>query len=191
MIGAYLDDDLAQSFDAWARARGGKSAALRALIRDAVGAAIPESANAPSLNDLHVRLTENEREAVRQAAHQKGMPPSTWVRSLIRAHVTRRPQWGSFERQKFAAVLTALSRIGSNVNQIARAMNVAALKGEYSPHQGREAREAAAEVSRAIAQLGDIVGQDLNYWGLSPMKERSAKSPHKPVLARGSQPAGP
>jgi hypothetical protein len=39
------------------------------------------------------------------------------------------------------------------VNQIARAMNVAVLKGEYAAGQGREAREAAGEVKRAIAQL--------------------------------------
>jgi hypothetical protein len=48
------------------------------------------------------------------------------------------PQWGEFERQGFASVLTALARIGSNVNQIARAMNAAVLKAEYRP--GRVAR---------------------------------------------------
>jgi hypothetical protein len=68
-------------------------------------------------------------------------------------------------------VLTALARIGSNVNQIARAMNVAVLKGEYAAGQGTEAREAAGEVKRAIAQLAGMVGRDLDYWGADTKAE--------------------
>jgi hypothetical protein len=104
-------------------------------------------------------------------AAQKGMAPSTWVRSLVRAHVLRRPRWSEFERQGFAGVLTALARTGSNVNQIVRAMNVAVLKGEYAAGQGREAREAVAEVKRAIAQLACMVGRDLDYWGADTKAE--------------------
>jgi hypothetical protein len=101
-------DATERAFDAWARTRGGKAAALRSLIRDAVGAPVPDRPPADAgLSDLHVRLSEPEREALRQAAAQKGMAPSTWVRSLVRAHVLRRPQWGEFERQGFAAVLIA------------------------------------------------------------------------------------
>ena len=125
-VSTHIDRETERAFDAWARTRGGKAAALRVLIRDAVGAPVPDRAPADAgVSDLHVRLSEPEREALRQAAAQKGMAPSKWVRSLVRAHVLRRPQWGEFERQGFAAVLTAVARIGSNVNQIARAMNVA------------------------------------------------------------------
>jgi hypothetical protein len=73
-------------------------------------------------------------------------------------------------------VLTALARIGSNVNQIARAMNVAVLKGEYAAGQGSEAREAAADVKRAIAQLAGMVGRDLDYWGADTKAELPAPS---------------
>jgi hypothetical protein len=50
-------------------------------------------------------------------------------------------------------------------------MNVAVLKGEYSLHQGSEAKEAAAEVRQVIAELADMVRQDLDYWGV-PESER-------------------
>ena len=172
-VSAHIDRDLERAFDAWARTRGGKAAALRGLIRDAVGAPVPDRARDPGIVDLHVRLSEEERDAIRLASVQKGMAPSTWVRSLVRAHVLRRPQWGEAERQGFAAVLTALARIGSNVNQIARAMNVAVLKGEYSAGQGSEAREASSEVKRAIAQLAGMVGRDLDYWGVDTKAEVS------------------
>jgi hypothetical protein len=120
------------------------------------------------------------------------MAPSTWVRSLVRAHVLRRPQWGEFERQGFAAVLTALARIGSNVNQIARAMNVAVLKGEYAAGHGSEAREAAGEVKRAIAQLAGMVGRDLDYWGEDTKAELPASPRRSPkrgtrAPAKGTQ----
>jgi hypothetical protein len=179
-VSTHIDRETERAFDAWARTRGGKAAALRSLIRDAVGAPVPDRPTVDAcVSDLHVRLSEPEREALRQAAAQKGMAPSTWVRSLVRAHVLRRPQWGEFERQGFAAVLTAVARIGSNVNQIARAMNVAVLKGEYAAGQGSEAREAAADVKRAIAQLAGMVGRDLDYWGADTRAELPAPRPRQ------------
>jgi hypothetical protein len=50
-------------------------------------------------------------------------------------------------------------------------MNVAVLKGEYAAGQGSEAREAAGEVKRAIAQLAGMVGRDLDYWGADTKAE--------------------
>jgi hypothetical protein len=180
-VSTHIDRETERAFDAWARTRGGKAAALRSLIRDAVGAPVPDRpAVDAGVSDLHVRLSELEREALRQAAAQKGMAPSTWVRSLVRAHVLRRPQWGEFEKRGFAAVLTALARIGSNVNQIARAMNVAVLKGEYAARQGSEVREAAGEVKRAIAQLAGMVGRDLDYWGADTKAELPAAPRRSP-----------
>jgi hypothetical protein len=180
-VSTHIDRETERAFDAWARTRGGKAAALRSLIRDAVGAPVPDRpAVDAGVSDLHVRLSELEREALRQAAAQKGMAPSTWVRSLVRAHVLRRPQWGEFEKRGFAAVLTALARIGSNVNQIARAMNVAVLKGEYAARQGSEVREAAGEVKRAIAQLAGMVGRDLDYWGADTNAELPAAPRRSP-----------
>ncbi len=185
-VSTHIDRETERAFAAWARTRGGKAAALRSLIRDAVGAPVPDRPPVDAgVSDLHVRLSEPEREAIRQAAGQKGMAPSTWVRCLVRAHVLRRPQWGDFERQGFAAVLTALARIGSNVNQIARAMNVAVLKGEYAAGQGSEAREAAADAKRAIAQLAGIVGRDLDYWGADTKAELPVAP--RPRLKRGTR----
>ena len=167
-VSVHIDRDLERAFERWARTRGGKSAALRLLINQAVGVSVPEPTSRAVVADLHVRLTEREREAVRLAAAQKSMLPATGVRSLVRAHALRRPQWGTFERQALAAVLAALGKIGSNVNQIARAMNVAVLKGEYSPHQGTAAKEAALDVRQAMSGLADMVRRDLDYWGVAP-----------------------
>jgi hypothetical protein len=94
---------------------GGKAAALRSLIRDAAGASVLDRpAVDAGVSELLLRLSE--RQALRQAAAHKGMAPSIWVPSLVRAHGLRRPQWGEFDWQGFAAVLTALARIGSKVD---------------------------------------------------------------------------
>lgn len=186
-VSVHLDADLFHVFEAYARTRGGKSAVLRTLIADAVSTSSGPPASAStaiqSVTTMSVRLTGAERDQVRLAAADKSMAPSTWVRSLVRAHVLRRPQWGEFERQGFAAVLTALARIGNNVNQIARGINVAVLSGEYPAGQGSEAREAVADTKRALAQLGEMVGRDLDYWGtrLTPAASRTRAKRGRPA----------
>ncbi len=88
-VSTHIDRETERAFDAWARTRGGKAAALRSLIRDAVGAPVPDRQTVNAyVSDLHVRLSEPEREALRQAAAQKGMAPSTWVRLCRRADRT-------------------------------------------------------------------------------------------------------
>ncbi len=69
-------------------------------------------------------------------------------------------------------------------------MNVAVLKGEYAAGQGSEAREAAGEVKRAIAQLAGMVGRDLDYWGADTKAElpvpRQRVSPKRGTRAPAS-----
>ena len=69
-----------------------------------------------------------------------------------------------------------LRRIGNNVNQIARALNVAAQTGEYPAHQGQAAAEAVQEVRAEMRRLMAVYTGNFNYWGL-PDEERPTAAP--------------
>jgi len=85
------------------------------------------------------------------------MTPSMWVRALTVAHLARRPQWNSAEVDALRDLFAEVRRIGANMNQVTRALNVAITRGEYPPYQGEAVREAAKlvrpEMRRGVSML--------------------------------------
>ena len=66
--------------------------------------------------------------------------------------------------------------VGNNVNQVARALNIAAHTGEYPPHQGQAAAVAAQVVRAEMRRLMAIYTGNVDYWGL-PDEERPTSAP--------------
>lgn len=79
-------------------------------------------------------------------------------------------------------------RIGNNINQLARAMNVAAQSGEYPAQQGEAAREAADLVRVELRRLMAIYSGNFDYWGL-PDAERPTSLPGMEVRERAREAA--
>ncbi|WP_198355819.1 plasmid mobilization protein [Granulibacter bethesdensis] len=158
MVGTYVPAELAERFEAWARPDGGKAAALRRLIVEAVngeaeglhGANPARSKLTPAGvgrgQQIGIRLKAHERRALAEAAEAHGTSPANWVRSLAIVHLTSKPQWNPAESDALRELAREVRAIGNNVNQIARALNVAVQSGVYPPHQGAAAR--AAETVR-------------------------------------------
>jgi hypothetical protein len=178
MVGAYVDGRLAARFAAWARqTEGGSSAALRRLLSEAVDGKQP----APPVGSgggkqVGVRLKAPELAALASAADGRATSPANWLRSLAIVHLARRPQWSAAELDELREVFRELRRIGNNVNQIARALNVAVLKGEYPQHQGEAAREAADAVRAEMRRVVAVMTGNFEYWGL-PYDERPRANP--------------
>ncbi|PHK93415.1 hypothetical protein CR162_18585 [Pseudoroseomonas rhizosphaerae] len=107
---------------------------------------------------------------------------SNWLRSLAIIHLARRPQWNAAELDELREVFKELRRIGNNVNQIARALNVAVHKGEYPPNQGLQAREAAEAVRDEMLRVVAMMTGNFDYWGL-PLDERPTPKPEAVELA--------
>jgi hypothetical protein len=165
LLNAYVDCDLADRFKAWARPHGGVSAALRSVIEGAVAEHNPEPSPGAAGFHVTVRLRERERELLLAAAQARGMPVAAYLRSLAVVHLAGRPQWSPQEAEVLRELGGELRRIGNNVNQIARALNVAVHKGEYPAGQGAEAKEAAKLVRAELRRLLAIYTGNVERWG--------------------------
>lgn len=178
MLGTYVPSDLAIKFKAWARStHGGTSAELRSLIVNAMeGRNPPPPPGAASGFQVMVRLKETERLALLEAAHARATTPANWLRSLAIVHLGHRPQWNGAEIEALRELFTEVRKIGNNVNQIARALNVAAHKGDYPPYQGQEAREAAELVRIETRRIVAVMTGNFDYWGL-PDADRPTAAP--------------
>lgn len=165
LLNAYVDRDLADRFKAWARPQGGVSAALRSVIEGAVAGREPEPPSGAAGFHVTVRLRDRERELLVAAARARGMPIAAYLRSLAVVHLAGRPQWTPAEAEALRELGGELRRIGNNVNQIARALNVAIHKGEYPAGQGTEAKEAARLVRTELRRLLAIYTGNLERWG--------------------------
>jgi hypothetical protein len=177
MVGTYVPAELAARFKAWARStEGGASAALRRLISGAVEGSEPDPPPGASGHQVLVRLKDAERLALLRAAKARSTTPANWLRSLAIVHLGRRPQWDAGEAQALREIGEELRRIGNNVNQIARALNVAALEGECPPFQGEVAMEAVQDVRAEMRRLVAVYTGNFDYWGL-PDADRPTAAP--------------
>ena len=177
-LSTHIDRELASRFQAWARGtEGGTSAALRRIVSEAIdGKPPPSPSGVGSGQQVGVRFKASERVLLSEAARQRATTPAGWLRSLALVHLTRRPQWNADEVEGLREVFKELRRIGNNVNQIARALNVAAHKGEYPPYQGEEARAAAERVRDEMRRVVALMTGNYDYWGF-PDADRPTAAP--------------
>lgn len=165
LLNAYVDRDLADRFKAWARPHGGVSAALRSVVEGTVAEHEPEPPPGAAGFHVTVRLRERERKLLLAAAQARGMPVAAYLRSLAVVHLAGRPQWSPAEAEALRELGSEVRRIGNNVNQIARALNVAVHKGEYPAGQGTEVKEAAKLVRVELRRLLAVYTGNLERWG--------------------------
>jgi len=189
MLTVPTDRALASRFEKWARATDGSTAAsLRRLMAEALsggagglhGASPARTELAPAGvgrgKQIGFRLKAAERRALTEAAQAHGTSPANWVRSLAIVHLAAKPQWNPAELEELRSLFRELRAIGNNVNQIARALNVAVQTGEYPPHQGRAAKEAAELVRYEMRRVVAVMTGNFAYWGL-PDAERPTPAP--------------
>lgn len=72
---------------------------------------------------LELRLTASERSRVQELADAEGCSLQQWVVNVVRATLTRQPQFGGREIQILGESNYQLLALGRNLNQIARRLN--------------------------------------------------------------------
>lgn len=178
LLSTWVPTDVAQAFKRQARdTEGGTSAALRRIITEAVEGKPPTAPKgAGASSQVSVRLKTDERRALALVARERGTTPANWIRSLALVHLTRKPAWNESELEDLRRVGYEVAAIGSNVNQIARALNVAVQSGVFPPHQHLAAQEAAELVRSQMHRLTAAITGNYDYWGL-PQDERPTPTP--------------
>jgi hypothetical protein len=105
---------------------------------------------------IHVRCTDYERAAIRAIAEQAGLSVGAFIRALALGdagpRAVRRPP---VERAELARVLGALGKIGSNVNQIAKAIHQTQNLPSWS-----ELAEIKADIAMMRAAILKALGRD-------------------------------
>lgn len=167
LLQVWVPAALAESFKGLARERDGSvSKALARLIAEAAtdAAAITPRGTGQG-KQIGVRFKADERALLAAAAADRRVTPANWLRSLALVHLARRPQWNPEQLEAIRQIAVALSPIGNNVNQIARAVNIAANEGEYASVDATIVQGAAETVRVEMRRLMAIMTADFDYWG--------------------------
>lgn len=175
-IGAYVDGDVAERFQAWARERdGSSSAALRRLILGALGEEVGPLGGVGRGTQVGVRLKPRERNALAEAARARGTTPANWLRSLAIVHLARTPQWSPDEQEMLRAVFVEVRSIASGVQGLVRTLG-SGDDGERLSGAARDVQEAADAVRVEMRRLVAVLSGNFDYWGL-PDAERPRAIP--------------
>jgi hypothetical protein len=181
---------LAQRFTAFARTRGGKSVVVRQMLERELnpsagaptsGSTVPRAAAGGAASPvvpavaaalgpsqkITMRLAKSEMALLGQAAAARGMTRTQWAASLMRARLGRGIPQTADERHALRAVARELHRIGTNVNQIARAVNTDARSGRPVAADVEAIREARAAIDQATSELRMVLGRSAGYWDLA------------------------
>lgn len=177
-LSTHVDRALAERFAAVARqSDGGTSAALRRIVTEAVeGKPLAPPRGTGTGTQVGVRFKPAERIALAEAARDAATSPANWLRSLAIVHLSRKPQWSGAELAELREVFRELRKIGNNVNQIARAMNVAVQSGVFPPHQERATQESAEMIRDEMRRVVALMTSNFDYWGL-PLDDRPTPRP--------------
>lgn len=167
----HLPDSLASRFDVAASVDGGCSRVLRQLIesylaeRGEVAAVEEEALRTRGRSEkLTIRLKPEELRALAAASKERGMPPTTWLTSIVRARLLQRPTLNEAEGHAFRSAHRELNRIGINLNQIARLMNVAAEGGVVLKADVDTINEARVEIRAITLGVRDAFWGNFSYW---------------------------
>lgn len=165
-IGVQVSAELKERFDAIASVEGGKSALLRRMLQSATGQ-VP-SRQGPVVGGLSdkitVRFRRSERAAIADAAAARGMTRTTWITSLARARLSLGLPLNGGEEEALRAIARELHRIGSNINQMARAANAQALAGKPVDVDGAALADMTEAVREATSELRQALGRSAGAW---------------------------
>ncbi len=169
LFNVRLSDDLATRFDAWAAAKGGRSAALRQLM-DQASAGVVQPDQAVCRPDsrpvkLTVRLSGADGQSLEREARAMGLSRNGWAAALIRHRLTARPTFARTDELALIAVQGEVRRIGVNVNQIARAINTAVLvEGRVLDLELAYLSDLQTELRVHMLALRDAFEGNATYW---------------------------
>jgi len=131
VISVYLGSDIKEQWDRYARAKGmNASASIRQLINFLLA---KENGSPKTITDsvvdagkakrIEIRLRAIDMAGLQRNSQAQGFSPNRFIVGLIQSHLTKSPVFGQYELDALTASTNQLVRIGTNLNQISRAIN--------------------------------------------------------------------
>lgn len=122
----------------------------------------------PRPSPFSIRLSDDERADLQRRAD--GLPLGAYAKALLFPAGAQPSRASDLDRRALAGALAALgaSRLGSNLNQIAKAANQGALP---------VTEELEADLRAACAQIAELRGQLLLALGVKTTEARHAEKP--------------
>jgi hypothetical protein len=113
---------------------------------------------------VKIGLTPEENASVVQLAQSHGAVRTTWIVNLIRAHITREPQFVAPEIDALMESNRQVAAIGRNLNQIARHLNLN--PNACYPISVESIIALAQELREHRTSVARLLEANLNRWGL-------------------------
>ena len=170
MLTARIDAGMLMAFDAYAEARGGRSAVLRQLIEQAAAAhgtaAHIERPDGTVSNRISLRFTDTENLVIAHRAAQRSTDRARWIKALVRRHIGLKGRVDDGLLAELAPIRMQLLRIGRNLNQAMKAANTAILEtgDKQIEPEIRRIADMRMEISEQVAAVGDAMRGDASYW---------------------------
>lgn len=167
----YVSEDTKAKFAAAARSYGCDNEAqfLRVMVDHVLADAAPVPDALPSGRgkrmQVNIGLTPDEHRHVVQLAGQQRIGRTTWIVNLIRAHLSREPQFAPHEVDALMESNRQLAAVGRNLNQIARHLHLN--PNACYPVTTESFAALAEQIREHRSTIARLMEANLNRWGLA------------------------
>ena len=175
ILRARVSEDFKQAVDDFCERTGRREgelirAALGRLIERGSGGAEDDEDQGPSAEyekaeaSINTSVTPSEKRAIAARARSEGMRPGRWLVWLARHHLTGKPHFNPAELDALRETTRQLAAVGSNLNQVAHAVNIDMNRRDQLTHE--LIQEVGAEVKALRQAIKQYVEVSVNRWGI-------------------------
>jgi hypothetical protein len=181
-FGFKIPDEMAEQFDAYAVTRGGRSAALRALVlqclADELGAPqkpAPEPQSQARSSAVSVQLTRDDRLRLDEECRVTGMTRGQWLVACARNRLHGTRHFGQVDRDRIARIVREMREMKSSLHRYASAMQRAPRDLAVVERHHSLIGHVSAQVERGLRAIeGAFRGND-HYWAGKPPEVRATE----------------
>ena len=165
-----IDTKILAAFDAQSEGRGGRSAALRALVERSIieqgEIEILPTADVSKTQRVQITLSESEIAVIDYRASQRSINRAGWVKALVRRHLGLKQSKEDGLLEALQPIRSQLIRIGRNINQAMKAANLilVAGKNEAIADELEKITVMRLELNEQIAAVRSAMQGDYSYW---------------------------
>ena len=192
-----LTIDLGEVLGAWRTACAQQGMTVTEGTRQAVRSALKQASGGPAsvreggpvateqvglgasrTERVEIRLTASEYELAGSVAAADGFTLPRWIAKLVRYRLTGTPQLGQAELAALSESNYQLHRLGRNLNQIARMLNI-----DPASRDAEELaliKEVRATIERHTKVVGKVLDNNFQRWALEPKVVRGTHQRRDP-----------